>query len=126
MLQLISFLFIFFVGVIISFGIGAFIGYLIWLKYRNKQIKKAKFYVVCGGILYIASQPIVLILFACLSIIMKTNTPFGISDDNILGFFCMIICAILLAISLTIISLFLIAKRQVKLFKPLMDSMYLV
>ena len=113
MQYLFSFIFIFFVGVSISLGIGAFIGYLVWLKYKNKQTKKAKFYVIWGGILYIVPQPIILILF--FSLITKLG-----GFDNVFAFLCVVTCAVLLAISFTMITLIFMAKRQVKLSKSLM------
>lgn len=51
-------LFLFIAGLPISFGIGSLIGYFVWKICKKKQTKRAKFYVLWGGLLYIISQPI--------------------------------------------------------------------
>ncbi len=109
MFMIVGLLFLF--GLPISFGIGVTIGYFVWLAFRKQQIKKAKFYVLRGGILYIVSQPISFIFIAFLPI-RKIDKLLGYSIP-LEGFsLCEMIFAVLFAFTFTTSVLYLMAKRQ--------------
>ena len=119
-----SLFFFFIIGLPVSFGIGAVIGYFIWLIYRKKQLKKAKFYVLWGGVLYIVSQPISLIFVVFLPI-RKIDHLLGYSIPIEGISLCEMVFAVLFALTFTAGILYLMAKKQVKSSKPFFEGIYL-
>ena len=73
-------LFVVFVfGLPISFLIGAFIGYVVWvLRIKKRRPVKKKKYLIVGGVSYIVAQPISFLLVALLPI-RKLDTLLGYS-----------------------------------------------
>ncbi|MDR0815280.1 MAG: hypothetical protein LBN37_05970 [Bacteroidales bacterium] len=103
--------FLFILGLPLSFGIGALIGYMIWLKNKN-QLKKAKYYVLRGGFLYIISQPFS--ISVCFLPLRKLDKLLGFSIPLEGISLCEMIFAILFAVFFTVIILLLLVKHNKK------------
>jgi uncharacterized membrane protein len=108
-------IFMFLLGLPISFGIGALIGCLIYQIYKKHSIKKAKYYVIWGGVLYILSQPISFFFVVILLEKLKIDEYVGAEPNPIgegLTKFEMI-SAVLFALIFTTLILFLLAKKHI-------------
>jgi hypothetical protein len=72
MFEAVGLVFLFLIGLPISFVIGGLIGYFVWRYYKNRQSKKYIYYIVIGGLLYILSQPLALLLVGILDKPLRT------------------------------------------------------
>jgi hypothetical protein len=104
---------LFIAGLPVSFAIGGLIGFLIWSIVKKKTNRKAIFFILFGGGLYIISQPVSFFVIAY-SNVRRLDKLLGwtIPVDGITG--CEIIFAVMFAISFTVCNLILIHMMQKK------------
>lgn len=106
-------LFMFVLGLPVSFGIGALIGFIIHKFYRKHLIKKAKYYVVRGGVLYIVSQPIAFFFVVFLEW-LKVDRLIGAKPNYLEGLSNFeMISGVLFALVFTTAILILLAKWHI-------------
>ncbi len=105
---------IFIVGLPFSFGIGALIGFLVWIFRikKNTSIKK-KIYILTGGISYILAQPISLVIIAFIPI-RNLDNVIGLSIPMDGFTFCEMCFSVLFAFIFTLFILVMKSNKDLK------------